>query len=108
MSRERSIHTVLVPALLCSPRLYEPVLPTLWSFGATTVADTRRDDSVAEMAQHLGPTRYAGPNRSPTRADRHGPGRTLRRARRGGVPAPGRCRQRRRRPTPLDLADHGY
>jgi pimeloyl-ACP methyl ester carboxylesterase len=53
MSRERSIHTVLVPALLCSPRLYEPVLPTLWSFGATTVADTRRDDSVAEMAQRL-------------------------------------------------------
>jgi pimeloyl-ACP methyl ester carboxylesterase len=53
MPLERTIHTVLVPALLCSPRLYEPVLPTLWSFGATTVADTRRDDSIAEMAQRL-------------------------------------------------------
>lgn len=53
MSGSSALQTILIPGMLCSPRLYEPVLPALWSFGATTVADTRRDDSLAEIAQRL-------------------------------------------------------
>jgi hypothetical protein len=53
MSVSSPLQTILIPGLLCSPRLYEPVLPTLWTFGATTVADTRRDDSLAKIAQRL-------------------------------------------------------
>ncbi len=55
-------HTILVPGLLCSPRLYEPVLPTLWRFGPVTVADTRRDASIPGMAARLladAPSRFA-------------------------------------------------
>ena len=53
MSVSSALQTILIPGLLCSPRLYEPVLPTLWTFGATTVADTRRDDRLAKIAQRL-------------------------------------------------------
>ena len=53
MSVSSPLQTILIPGLLCSPRLYEPVLPTLWSFGATTLADTRRDDILAKIAQRL-------------------------------------------------------
>ncbi len=55
-------HTVLVPALLCSPRLYTPLLPTVWAHGAATIADTRRDESIAGMADRLlatAPKRFA-------------------------------------------------
>lgn len=47
------LHTVLVPGLLCSARLYEPLLPTVWSRGAVTVADNRRDSTVESMARRL-------------------------------------------------------
>jgi pimeloyl-ACP methyl ester carboxylesterase len=53
MSLPGPIHTVLVPGLLCSERLYAPVLPALWTHGPTTVADTRRDDSLADIAERL-------------------------------------------------------
>ncbi|MDA0137816.1 alpha/beta fold hydrolase [Solirubrobacter deserti] len=56
------MHTILVPGLLCSPRLYEPVLPAVWGFGAVTIADTRRDDSIAGIAARLlagAPERFA-------------------------------------------------
>ncbi len=45
--------TILVPPLLCSPQVYSPVLDTVWSFGAVTVADTRRDTTLAGMAARL-------------------------------------------------------
>ena len=56
------VHTVLVPGLLCSARLYEPLLPTVWSRGAVTIADTRRDSTVEAMARRLlaaAPDRFA-------------------------------------------------
>jgi pimeloyl-ACP methyl ester carboxylesterase len=48
-----AVRTVFVPGLLCSARLYEPLLPTAWAHGPVTVADTRRDDSIAGMAARL-------------------------------------------------------
>lgn len=56
------LHTVLIPGLLCSPRLYGPVLPAVWQHGGVTVADTRRDDTIAGMARRLldgAPERFA-------------------------------------------------
>ena len=56
------VHTILVPGLLCSPRLYAPVLPALWRCGAVTVADTRRDRSIPAIAARLlaeAPERFA-------------------------------------------------
>jgi len=56
------LHIVLVPGLLCSPRLYERVLPAIWAHGAVTIADTRRDDTVAGVAARLlatAPERFA-------------------------------------------------
>jgi pimeloyl-ACP methyl ester carboxylesterase len=56
------LSTVLIPGLLCSPRLYAEQLPALWRFGAVTVADHTRDDSVAGIARRLlaaAPPRFA-------------------------------------------------
>lgn len=47
------LHTVFIPGLLCSARLYDPVLPTAWEYGAVTVADNRRDDTIGGMAARL-------------------------------------------------------
>ena len=44
------LHTVFIPGLLCSARLYDPILPTAWAYGAVTVADSRRDDTIHGMA----------------------------------------------------------
>src|SRR6476620_8257539 len=55
-------HTVLIPGLLCSARLYEQLLPTVWSYGSVTIADNRRDSTVTAMAQRLltaAPDRFA-------------------------------------------------
>ena len=45
--------TVLIPPLLCSPLAYAPVLDAVWTRGQVTVADTRRDDTIAAMAQRI-------------------------------------------------------
>ena len=47
------LHTVFIPGLLCSGRLYDPVLPIAWAYGAVTVADNRRDDTIGAMAARL-------------------------------------------------------
>jgi pimeloyl-ACP methyl ester carboxylesterase len=39
--------TILVPPLLCSSRAYLPVLECVWSYGAASIADTRRDHPLA-------------------------------------------------------------
>jgi pimeloyl-ACP methyl ester carboxylesterase len=44
---------VLVPGLLGTPELYAAQLPALWRFGAVTVADHRRDDTMAGIARRL-------------------------------------------------------
>lgn len=48
-----ALPTVFVPGLFCSPRVYAGQLPVLWPLGAVTVADHRRDDSLAAIAQRL-------------------------------------------------------
>jgi pimeloyl-ACP methyl ester carboxylesterase len=44
---------LMVPGLLCSPRLYAAQIPELWRFGPVTIADHRRDDSVAGIAKRI-------------------------------------------------------
>jgi pimeloyl-ACP methyl ester carboxylesterase len=54
--------TILVPPLLCSARVYEPILDTVWSHGSLSIADTRSDATIAEMAARLlreAPDRFA-------------------------------------------------
>ena len=56
------METVLVPPLLCSARVYESVLDTVWAHGSVTVADTLRDDLIAAMAARIlrnAPARFA-------------------------------------------------
>lgn len=58
----RPFHTVLVPGLACSARLYEKLMPYVWEYGAATVADTRRDHSIGGIAERLladAPPRFA-------------------------------------------------
>jgi len=47
------LHTVFISGLLCSARLYDPLLPVAWAHGAVTVADSRRDDTIHAMAARL-------------------------------------------------------
>jgi hypothetical protein len=47
------LHTVLVPGLACSARLYGRLIPCVWEYGAATVADTRRDHSIGAIAERL-------------------------------------------------------
>ncbi len=54
--------SVLLPGLLCTPRLYAEQLSALWAFGPVTVGDPTRDDSVAGIAQRVlanAPPRFA-------------------------------------------------
>jgi pimeloyl-ACP methyl ester carboxylesterase len=57
-----SLPIVLLPALLCSPRLYAEALPALWRHGSVTLADTRSDDSMSGIARRVlaaAPPRFA-------------------------------------------------
>jgi pimeloyl-ACP methyl ester carboxylesterase len=57
-----SLPIVLVPGLNCSARLYAEQIPALWGFGPVTIADHRRDDSVAAIATRIlatAPPRFA-------------------------------------------------
>ena len=54
--------TVLIPGLLCSPRLYAEQIPELWRFGPVVIADHTRDDRVAAIARRIlaaAPPRFA-------------------------------------------------
>ncbi|MBO0801523.1 MAG: alpha/beta fold hydrolase [Nocardiopsaceae bacterium] len=56
------VPTVLVPGLLCSPRLYAEQLPALWRFGPVSVASHHHDDSVPAIAGRIlasAPPRFA-------------------------------------------------
>ena len=53
---------VLVPGLNCSARLFSEQVPALWGCGPVTVADHRRDDSMAAIAARIlaaAPPRFA-------------------------------------------------
>ncbi len=57
-----SLPIVLVPGLTCTARLYAEQIPALWSFGPVTIADHRRDDSMAAIARRIlvaAPQRFA-------------------------------------------------
>jgi pimeloyl-ACP methyl ester carboxylesterase len=47
------METILVPPLLCSTQVYTPILDTVWSYGAVTIADTRQDASIAAIAARV-------------------------------------------------------
>jgi pimeloyl-ACP methyl ester carboxylesterase len=54
--------TVLIPGLICTPRLYLEQIPALWAFGPVTVADHTRDDSMSAIARRVlsqAPARFA-------------------------------------------------
>jgi pimeloyl-ACP methyl ester carboxylesterase len=44
---------ILIPGLNCSPRLYEEQVPVLWELGQVTVADHRRDETMAAIANNI-------------------------------------------------------
>ena len=57
-----SMPTVLIPGLLCTPRLYAHQIPALWRFGPVTIADHTRDDSMTDIARRIlsqAPPRFA-------------------------------------------------
>jgi pimeloyl-ACP methyl ester carboxylesterase len=57
-----AVPILLVPGLICSPRLYAPQLSALWGFGPVTVADHTRDDSMEALAARIlkdAPPRFA-------------------------------------------------
>jgi pimeloyl-ACP methyl ester carboxylesterase len=61
-SSAEPLPVVLVPGLNCSARLYAEQIPSLWQFGPVTVADHRRDDSMAAIARRIladAPPRFA-------------------------------------------------
>jgi pimeloyl-ACP methyl ester carboxylesterase len=45
--------TVLIAGLNCSARLYDWQIPLLWRYGPVTVADHRRDDTIATMTRRI-------------------------------------------------------
>jgi len=59
---QETLATVLIPGLLCSPRLYAEQIPALWRFGPVVVVDHTRDDSMSGIARRLleqAPPRFA-------------------------------------------------
>jgi len=57
-----SLTTILIPGLLCSPRLYAEQIPELWKLGPVSIADTTRDVDMNGMAHRVldaAPTRFA-------------------------------------------------
>ena len=53
---------LLVPGLVCSPRIFAPVVPTLWRFGPVMVANHIRDDNMGAIARRIlaeAPPRFA-------------------------------------------------
>jgi pimeloyl-ACP methyl ester carboxylesterase len=51
--KREPLPTVLIPGLLCTPRLYADQLPALWRFGAVLVANHTRDDSMSGIARRI-------------------------------------------------------
>jgi pimeloyl-ACP methyl ester carboxylesterase len=59
---DNSMPILLVPGLGGSPRIYAPVIPSLWRFGPVTVANHIRDDNMAVIARRIlaeAPPRFA-------------------------------------------------
>ncbi|MDB5829246.1 MAG: bpoC [Variovorax sp.] len=53
---------LLIPALYCSPRLFEQQIPALWNFGPVQIANHAMGDSIADIARQIlaaAPPRFA-------------------------------------------------
>lgn len=58
----QSIPFVLIPALACTPRMYESQIPALWQLGPVTLADHRKHDTMEGIARSIleqAPPRFA-------------------------------------------------
>jgi len=54
--------SLLIPGLLCTPRLYAEQMPALWRFGPVTVANHTYDDNMSGIARRilsLAPPKFA-------------------------------------------------
>jgi len=59
---DNTMPILLVPGLVCSPRVFAPVIPALWRFGPVTVANHIRDDNMGAIARRIlaeAPPRFA-------------------------------------------------
>jgi pimeloyl-ACP methyl ester carboxylesterase len=62
MAMAETLPIVLVPGLICSARIWVPVMPALWRHGPLMVANHIRDDSMAAIARRIlteAPPRFA-------------------------------------------------
>jgi pimeloyl-ACP methyl ester carboxylesterase len=58
----QSIPIILVPGLVCSPRIYAPQIPALWQNGPVMLANHIRDNTMAGIAKRIldeAPERFA-------------------------------------------------
>jgi pimeloyl-ACP methyl ester carboxylesterase len=59
---QRPLPTVLIPGLLCTPRLFAEQIPALWGLGPVTVANHTLADSMGAIARQilsLAPPKFA-------------------------------------------------
>ena len=59
---DNTMPILLVPGVVCSPRIFSPVVPALWRFGPVTVANHIRDDNIGAIARRIlaeAPPRFA-------------------------------------------------
>ena len=59
---DNTMPILLVPGLVCSPRIFAPVIPHLWRFGPVMVANHIRDDNMGAIARRIlaeAPPRFA-------------------------------------------------
>lgn len=59
---DNTMPILLVPGLVCSLRIFAPVIPHLWRFGPVTVANHIRDDNMGAIARRIlaeAPPRFA-------------------------------------------------
>lgn len=59
---DNTMPILLVPGLVCSPRIFAPIIPALWRFGPVTVANHIRDDNMGAIARRIlaeAPPRFA-------------------------------------------------
>jgi pimeloyl-ACP methyl ester carboxylesterase len=59
---DNTMPILLVPGVVCSPRIFAPVVPALWRYGPVTVANHIRDDNMGAIARRIlaeAPPRFA-------------------------------------------------
>ena len=59
---DNTMPILLIPGVVCSPRILAPVVPALWRFGPVTVANHIRDDNMGAIARRIlaeAPPRFA-------------------------------------------------